>query len=323
MKKKSLWRAKLMARMAKDGDVEGLAEIITEMMEEPAPAAVVPVAVADPALPAGDPLVSAVTSAVAENLEPAVDEDLPEAPVVVETPTDQPVEAESRAHRGPAVSRTAHEIDCGPEILEALRQIISLLGGAAADCGPEARNADEDPSAASAAVAETAAEQMAENVAAAAVEAVAETLDPDLAADEGEDPVEELVAEILESDEDTEETDPAATDEDEILSSILEPEKGEDEDDPDQNAQAADALRAALASFRPQLKRMTPRQRQRFNADVAARMKRLTARRQAKNGKPNAYAALRKTAARDQSGRSLGEKIMAARNANLRKRPNL
>ena len=36
-------------------------------------------------------------------------------------------------------------------------------------------------------------------------------------------------------------------------------------------------------------------------------------------GKPDPYAALRAGAARDRSARSLGEKIMAARNANLRK----
>ena len=362
MKKKSLWRAKLMARMAKDGDVDGLAELITETMEEPA--AVLAAVPAEAALPAGDPLVNAVASAVAENLEPAADEEVtavpaavpaaaapasapaapavvlpvnaaapaavPESPVVVETPGDQPVNAESRAHRGDcSLSRTAHEIDCSSEILEALRQIISLLSGPAADCNTEVPTGDEDPSATVEAVAETAVEQMAQNVAAAAVEAMAETVDPALASGndlEGAapaDPVEELVAEILDS-EDPAQTDPDApvTDEEEILSSILEPVEGEDEDgeDPEAAAKAADALRTALASFRPQLKRMTPKQRQRFNADVAARMKRLTRRQQARNGRPNAYAALRKAAVHDSSARSLGQKIMASRNANLRKK---
>jgi len=304
MKKKSLWRAKLMARMAKDGDVEGLAELITETMEEPAGMAVLP---ADPALPAADPLVSAVASAVAENLDPAaVDEELAAnaaagAPVVVETPTDQPV-----------------VVDCGPQILEALNRIISLLSGQTADCGTPNPAEDEDPSAVAEAVAETAAGQMAENVAAAAVEAVAETIDPDVTADEGEDPVEELVAEILEPD-DPDQTDPVSDEEENVVSGILEPVEGEDEEeDPEAAAQAADALRAALASFRPQLKRMTPKQRQRFNADVAARMKRLNARKQARNGRPNAYAALRKASAHDQSDRDLGRKIMASRNVNLR-----
>ena len=344
MKKKSLWRAKLMARMAKDGDVDGLAELITETMEEPA--AVLAAVPAEAALPAGDPLVNAVASAVAENLEPAADEEViavpaavpaaavpasapaapavvlpvnaaapaavPESPVVVEAPGDQPV-----------------IVDCVPQILEALRQIISLLSGPVADCNTEVPAEDEEPTAAAQAVAETAVEQMAQNVAAAAVEAMAETVDPALASGDDlegaapADPVEALVAEILDS-EDPAQTDPDApvTDEEEILSSILEPVEGEDEDgeDPEAAAKAADALRTALASFRPQLKRMTPKQRQRFNADVAARMKRLTRRQQARNGRPNAYAALRKAAVHDSSARSLGQKIMASRNANLRRK---
>lgn len=277
-RKNTLWQARLLARMARDGDVEGLAEIITEMME-------------DPAAPAAE-------AALPEAETPAAG--TPAAPVVVETPVDQPV-----------------VIDCGPEILEALRQIIALLSApVSGDCDtPETRDEDPDPTAAAAA--ETVAGEMAENVAAAAVEAVAETLNPDLAADEGEDPVEALVAEILESDEDQPES-PAETPVpgEEILSGVLEPTEDEDGEDPD--ARAADALRAALASFRPQLKRMTPRERQRFNADVAARMKRLT-RKAGASGKPNAYAALRKAASRDHSARTLGQKIMASRNANLRK----
>ena len=310
MKKKSLWRAKLMARMAKDGDVDGLAELITETMEEPA--AVLAAVPAEAALPAGDPLVSAVASAVAENLEPtAADEDQPSAPVVVETPENQPV-----------------IVDCGPQILEALERIIALLSGPAADCNTEVPTEDEDPSATAQAAAETAVEQMAQNVAAAAVEAMAETVDPALASGDDleiaapADPVEELVAEILDSEEPAQ-TDPdaPAEDEEENLSGILEPVEGEDdEEDPESAARAADALRTALASFRPQLKRMTPKQRQRFNADVAARMKRLTRRQQARNGRPNAYAALRKAAVHDSSARSLGQKIMASRNANLRRK---
>ena len=294
MKKKSLWRAKLMARMAKDGDVDGLAEIITEMMEEPAAPAAAALPTADPTaagLPATDPLVAAVAAAVEENLEPAPAAE--EAPVVVETPVEQPV-----------------IVDCGPQILEALSQIIALLSGPVADCN---HTEDEGPDAVAEAVVETTAEEMAETVAAAAVEAVAEAIDPALAS--AEDPVEALVAEILDADEGGEE-EPASADEDDILSHILEPEEAVDEDDPDANAQAADALRASLAAFRPMLARMAPKDRQRFNADVAARMKKLTA--ASAKGKPNPYAALRTAAAHDNDARSLGQKIMAARNANLR-----
>ena len=313
MKKKSLWRAKLMARMAKDGDVDGLAEIITEMMEEPAPAAAVVAVPADPVLPAGDPLVSAVASAVAENLEPTLaDEETPAepaAPVVVETPVEQPV-----------------LIDCGPQILEALNQIIALLSAPAADCGTAPRSTDEDPSAVTEAVAETAAEELAENVAAAAVEALAETVAPELASEDEDDPVEELVAEILETGDPADPADPASDEEEEILSSILDPAAADEGDPEGENpeeetaaADSANAIRAAMAPFRAQLKRMSPKQRQRFNADVAARMKKLSRKHQAKSSRPNAYAALRRAAVIDGSGRALGQKIMASRNANFRR----
>ena len=299
MKKKSLWRAKLMARMAKDGDVEGLAEIITELMEEPAEPAL-----AAESVPAADPVVAAVVGAVAENLEPAAAAAIPAAPapeaqVVVETPTEQPV-----------------VIDCGPQILEALQRIIALLS-AGTDCTAPAQQ-DADPTAAETAAVETVAAEAAENLAEAAVEAVAQAIDPDLTTtvdEEETDPVEALVAEILEPGGEAEAAVPGA--EGEILSSILEPEDAADEDTPDENAQAADALRAALASFRPQLQRMNPKERQRFNADVAARMKQLQTR-AARTGRPNAYAALRQAAAHDASDRSLGEKIMSRRNANLK-----
>ncbi len=311
MKKKSLWRAKLLTRMARDGDVEGLAEVISEMLEDPAPAEAVAAPVpAAPDVP--DPLVSAVMTAVAENLD---EDPAPSAPVVVETPVDQPV-----------------LIDCGPQILEALQRIISLLSGpGSADCGPESQDCDpdhptgdENPTTPALSAAET----LTETAAAAAEEAAAAL---GLAAEDpaslDEDPVEVLVAEILEGDgDDNSETGPDPDPDDhvsaeaEIISSILEPEEASDvdEDDPEAASRAADVLRAALASFRPQLKRMTPRERQRFNADVAARLKQLT-HRQNQNGRPNAYAALRKSGAHDASGRSLGRKIMASRNANLRK----
>jgi len=50
---------------------------------------------------------------------------------------------------------------------------------------------------------------------------------------------------------------------------------------------------------------------------VAARMKQLQTR-AARTSRPNAYAALRQAAAHDAPDRSLGEKIMSRRNANLK-----
>ena len=145
-------------------------------------------------------------------------------------------------------------------------------------------------------------------------------LSPAPAADE--DPVEALVAEILESDH------AAPAVQEEILSSVLDPDAavpfGDDdpEADPSRPEHAADragaALRAALSVFRPALNRLSPAERLRFNADVAARLKG-KARPAAADGKPGPYAALLAGGARDVSGRALGQRIMASRNANLRK----
>ena len=87
------------------------------------------------------------------------------------------------------------------------------------------------------------------------------------------------------------------------------------EENAENATRTADALRTALAAFRPQLQRMSPQDRQRFNADVAARMRKLTAR----SGKDrNPYAAIRGASARSRDDRALGQRIMAARNVNRR-----
>ena len=125
------------------------------------------------------------------------------------------------------------------------------------------------------------------------------------------------MAEILEEDEDpAPETEPrpdAESDEDPeaIYSRILEPEQ----EDPEDQARTADAMRAALATFRPQLRKMTPAQRRRFTVEMAGRMKKLN---DSPAGK-GVYAALSKGSGRDRNPRDLGQRIMARRNANLRK----
>ncbi|MBR2602184.1 MAG: DUF2213 domain-containing protein, partial [Clostridia bacterium] len=271
MNRKNKVFAKLMARMARDGDTEALEEVIAEIMgEEPETAA-----------------------------EPAAD---PAAPVVVETPVEQPV-----------------IIDCGPEILEALQRIIALLGGNAADCGSPDRQKDTDPEEVEASVgvsAAEAAEAVAETVEATA-EAVAQTVaeamgmgpvNEDPLTDD--DPIEELIQEILEG---TAEPEEAGTEE--ILSTILEPEDETDED-PEQkyNEQAADTLRAALTVFKPQIMKMSAKDRVALHAQVEEKMKRLTRR----NRDRNSYDALINMAVLDRDGKALGEKIMKERNANRR-----
>ena len=271
MNRKNKVFAKLMARMAKDGDTEALEEVIAEIMgEEPETAA-----------------------------EPAAD---PAAPVVVETPVEQPV-----------------IIDCGPEILEALRRIIELLGGNAADCGGPERQEDQDPEEVEASVgvsAAEAAEAVAETVEATA-EAVAQTVAEAMGMESvgedpltDDDPIEEMIQEILEG---TVEPEEAISEE--ILSTILEPEEEADED-PEQKVseQATDLLRAALSTFTPQIRKMSQDERTAFNASVSEKMRSLAR----KNKGKNAYAALRDAVARDHSGRALGEKIMKERNANRR-----
>jgi len=208
-------------------------------------------------------------------------------------------------------------IDCGPEILEALQRIIALLGGKAGDCGAPERQEDTDPEEVEASVgvsAAEAAETVAETVEATA-EAVAQTVAEAMGMGSvgedpltDDDPIEELIQEILEGTAEPEEAVP-----EEILSTILEPEENTDEDPEEKNnEQAADTLRAALAVLRPQIMRMSTKDRAALHEQVAEKMKGLTR----KNPDRNAYDALLSMAAKDRDGKALGEKIMKERNAN-------
>ena len=156
---------------------------------------------------------------------------------------------------------------------------------------------------------------------AAAIEAIAEAVDPDLTADEDPaDPVESVVGQIMEKVELSAQPDPEEAGE-AALSGILEPGSDADEDAPDLNALTEDAIRSAVSAIRPQLRNMDAKQRRRLVEDVAARFISAVRRNPGKGRSP--YAALRHSAAQDATGKSLGQKIMAARNANLRSRPNL
>ena len=268
--------ARVLARMARDGETEEVAEILEEILD-PAAVSLAPEGGESGPLP-GVPALAAAA---------------PAAPVAVKAPEDQPV-----------------LVDCGPEILEALNRIISLLSGPAAEGAGALPSADEGPEAAGTEpLADPAAEAVAQAAAGALAEAVAEAAEAVLpGGDAEEDPVDALVAEILETgagDESAEEA--------ESVSGLLEPETDEDPEDPE--IRTGDALRAALSVFRPQLRRMSPQARRRFNADVAARMRSLN---RPAPGARSAYAALCPAAARDRSAQSLGQRIMASRNANLR-----
>ena len=283
MNRKTKAFAKMVSRMARDGEEEALEEVLAELIGEEAPAEIPAVA------PAADP----------------------EPPVVVETPVDQPV-----------------LIDCGPEILAALNQIISLLTAAGADCGHACRQQDEDPDAVAEAPAVQEAAAEAAEAAAESVEATAEAVAlaaaealgiPVPAAVPDDDPVEELVAEILEGE--ALAADPAEGEE--VLSTILDPEDVLDEDpdnpeNPDDPfaADAEDRLRATLAVARPKIAGIRAKDRQAFNRQVNAYLKKLKA--QAALD-VNPYAAIRAKATHTPDDRDLGRRIMESRNANLKK----
>ncbi len=139
---------------------------------------------------------------------------------------------------------------------------------------------------------------------------------------EDEDPEEE-VAEIVEEVLEAAGTEAPAPEEviAGIVEEVLEPEgsaapeeiPGDEECRPDPK-EAADVLRAAIRTFRPVLKRMTPGERRKACADIAAGLRRT---RGATDGKIYAALASARRPAPDLAG--LGQRIMASRNANYRK----
>ncbi len=109
----------------------------------------------------------------------------------------------------------------------------------------------------------------------------------------------------------------------EIVESILDPEAsvtledaetGEECSDPEPIAD--DVLRAALETARPVLERMTPQQRRKAGADIAARVK--AARRKSANKGYDAVANGKPQKDPDETYRALGKRIMASRNPNFK-----
>lgn len=231
--KKSL--TKLLARMARDGETEAVAEIMEALTEEKTLLA------AQEEVPAGE----SVTLSVPESHEITIDE-------------------ESLAG-----------------LLQRLDQLITLLNAGLGAGEAPAPAGDEDPDAGD--IAEI-------------VQEVIETAGETTAPAESAETIAEIVEEIVE---------PAAG-----LSATLTEGDEEENEDP---AAAEDALRAALKTFRPVLARMTPRERRRACADIAANLKKT---RRGRDGK--VYAALAKAHKPAPNLSDLGRKIMAARNVNYR-----
>ncbi len=169
-------------------------------------------------------------------------------------------------------------VDCESfsALLEKMDRLIELLAGALA--APPVPGTDGDGEAG--------------EIAEAVEEAV------EAAQQEGEVPAEEiadLVETILEGE-----------------GSVTLEEKESDCADPDT---ARDALRAALLAVRPALKSLSPRQRRKIGADIAANL-----RERRKGADRNVYAALAAGRRAPANLSALGERIMAARNPNYRAR---
>ena len=142
------------------------------------------------------------------------------------------------------------------------------------------------------------------------------------AADEDpEEEIAEIVEEVLEAAQPEGTPEAPAEQVAEILEEVLGPEAsvtleeaGGDECNEQDPALAKDALRAALRVCRPVLKRMTPRERNRACADIAASLR---GNRRAGDGKVYAALASARKPAPDLS--ALGKRIMASRNVNYKK----
>ncbi len=229
--KKPLTR--LLARMARDGGEETVAEFIEEMLagetyEEPVPEA--------PAQEEGEP-------------------------VTVEVPENREITIDTESFAG---------------LLQRMDQLIALLTEALAPAEPAAR--DEDP-------AEEIAE-IAEEAGNAAEAAVAETMEEVLGTEGGNTETE--------------------------ASGILEEEAEEDCSGPDP-ADAKDALRAALKAVRPALAKMSPGERRKVCADIAANLHT-----GAGAADSRVYAALSAGKRAPADLADLGKRIMASRNPNYR-----
>ena len=272
--KKSL--SKILARMARDGDVETVAEIIEEMM---APEDV-------PAEAAEE------TETVAEVVE--------EPAAVVETEAGNTIVVDEATLGG---------------IIERLDRIIELLtpapaqdedpvegeplkaaGGGNSVRGEVNRN-EQAPQCGAATIEAAVAEAVEEAIEAATAEETEEVLLPEVTSAEE---ISEMVGEIL----------------DPLSGAIEETGETEDEcgEQEPEVISTGDALRAALRAVGPALAKMPLRQRQRVSADIAARLNGKGGRKGADAGIYAALASARRRPGANPA--DLGKRIMANRSAN-------
>ena len=292
--KKSL--SKILARMAKDGDIETVAEIIEEMMEpeiaEPVAEVVEEVAQAAAAAP--------VAETVAAAAEPEAVIETPEATIVVDESTladivsrlDKLIELLTPAPAATDDDPVEEIAEAVEEALEAAVAVeegepLSTAGGGYLERGEVARN------------------KRAPQWGVAPIEGEVVLPDEDLIEGIAPEDVAEIVEEILE---------PVAA-----VSEVLDP-LG-DECDPEENQEVlstGDALRTALSAVRPALAKMPKKQRARVCADIAARLKKSSGRRGADTGIYAAIAAMKRKPAHSNPA-DLGKRIMATRNVNCKR----
>ena len=282
--------ARLMARMARDAETEELAELITGLVE-----------------PEAAPATAAWPEDLGEEIAETVEEMLEEVP-------DAADEEAEEAPDDPAGNAPAAEAapDCGAEMMAMLRQILALLQPAA-DCG--GANSGGEP--ARDEESETA-QAEGENGGALA-EAVAEAVIAAAAPAETADPVDAMVEEVISAVASQEEASPAESIGEtlgEVIGETMETVLAEPEDgEAGVISVNQDAMRAAMASFRPILRTMKPAERQRTVRRIADSL-----RRQPRRQTGDAYARLKGGTRRDptKADAELGRRIMEKRNANYR-----
>lgn len=265
---------RVLARMAKDGDAETVAEVIGEIIGE------------------------------SLNENPAGET---EEKVTVEVPENREITIDEEGLAG---------------LLQRLDRLIALLAAGKTLPAPAGDEEAESPAggaqeALQQAVQESLQESVQENLQETVQEAVQETMQEvvqgtleQAAAEAGLETTAEQISEMAEAILGPE----AAGETESPCKASVTLEEGPGEDCGTDPAAAKDALRAALMTFRPVLRKMSPAERRKACADIAANLRRV---RRAGDGRVYAALASARGKSRDLSG--LGKTIMAARNANYRK----
>ena len=264
--KKSL--TKLMARMARDGDAETVAEFIEEMIE-------------------GE------SETKAEAAAEAVEE-------VAEAAAGAVAEAVSEGGNGSTNPGCAADEETLGGILERLDRLIELLTlEPGADEEPEEAESEEGSEISE----EEMAEVVEEVIEAVSGEGSGEALSEEISGESAVEEVAEIIEAILEPD---------------VSVTLEESSEGDEDPDNPEDICSNDMLRHALANSAVKFRKMSPRQRRKAAADIAAQV-----RKKRRKGANSGYdLMLNRRPQKDSRSvyNALGKRIMAARNANYKGR---